>query len=178
MNDLTKYGGVTYKIKPPVASAAMYITINDTELPDGSLRPIEIFINTKDQSHHQWIVALTRVISALFRKPGPFLFIIEELEQVFDPIGGYFDGGKMIPSIVAHVGKVLREHCTELGLIEEPELVKQNKDLINMKVAEAKELGVKMVMCPECKEKAMLMLSGCMSCNKLLKRIRSNFNVR
>jgi len=114
--------GTTYKIKPACINCAMYITINHVKLPDGSLRPLEVFINSKNTGHHQWIVALTRMISAVFRKPGPIEFAIEELEEVFDPQGGYWEAGKHLPSLVAHVGLVLRQHCEKIGVIEKREL--------------------------------------------------------
>lgn len=107
-----KVEGFTYKIKSPHFEAAFYITINNIEV-DGGVRPIEIFINTNNAEQHQWIIALARIISALFRLPGDYTYIFPELEQVFDPKGGYFDKQAMIPSVVAHIGKVLKEHCEE-----------------------------------------------------------------
>ena len=50
----------------------------------------------------QWILALTRIISAVFRKGGDVTFLVEELRSVFDPRGGYFKrGGNYMPSLVA-----------------------------------------------------------------------------
>ena len=115
--------GKTYKIKPPTIDSAMYITINDIALPDGTRRPLEVFINTKHAPHYQWIMGMTRMISAIFRKIGPYEFVIDELEQVFDPQGGYFQGQSMCPSVVAHLGKILRRHCEDIGAIEKRGLV-------------------------------------------------------
>ena len=94
--------GTTYKIKPPVSDHAMYITINDIVLNQDTehekFRPYEIFINSKNLDHYQWSVALTRVLSAVFRKGGDVAFLVEELKAVFDPKGGYFAGeGKFMP---------------------------------------------------------------------------------
>src|SRR5581483_9147665 len=96
--------GSTYKIKTPVSDHAMYVTINDIVLNEGSeleqRRPFEIFINSKNLDHFQWIVALTRILSAVFRKGGDLIFLVEELKAVFDPRGGYWKpGGKFMPSI-------------------------------------------------------------------------------
>lgn len=160
--------GATYKIKPPTWSSALYITINNLVMEDGSRRPIEIFVNTKDTSHYQWVVAMTRVISALFRKPGEFLFVIEELEQVFDPQGAYWGegahAGKMIPSVVAHIGLVLKQHCRDLGLITGPVLSSAQLEIIAEKVAVAEAQGIKGTRCPKCSEEAMILIDNCLTC--------------
>ena len=98
--------GSTYKIKTPLSEHALYVTINDVVLNPGTehelRRPFEIFINSKNMDHFQWIVALTRIISAVFRKGGDVTFLVEELRSVFDPRGGYFKkGGRYMPSLVA-----------------------------------------------------------------------------
>lgn len=102
--------GATYKIKTPLAEAALYVTINDL---DG--RPFEIFINSKAMEHFQWIVALTRVMSAVFRKGEDPSFLVEELKSVFDPKGGYWRPGEgHVPSLVAEIGDVLDQHLNSL----------------------------------------------------------------
>lgn len=156
--------GRTYKINPAVTDSAMYITINDIVLEDGSRRPIEMFISSKHVAHQQWINALTRMISAIFRKPGPFLFVAEELGEIFDPAGGYFSEGKMMPSVVAHVGDVLKEHFQFIGVLNKPELTKVQKEVIAEKKEQADAQGIKMEACTSCREEAMLMLDGCMTC--------------
>ena len=97
--------GSTYKIKTPLTEHALYVTINDIVLNQGTehekRRPFEIFINSKSMDHFQWIVALTRIISAVFRKGGDATFLVEELRSVFDPRGGYFKKGKYTPSLVS-----------------------------------------------------------------------------
>src|SRR4026208_293512 len=107
--------GSTYKIKTPVSDHAMYVTINDIVLNEGTeheqRRPFEIFINSKNLDHFQWIVALTRIISAVFRKGGEVTFLVEELKAVFDPRGGYWQtGGKFMPSIIAGLGYGIEQH--------------------------------------------------------------------
>ncbi len=107
--------GSTYKIKTPVSDHAMYVTINDIVLNEGTeheqRRPFEIFINSKNLDHFQWIVALTRIISAVFSKGGDVTFLVEELKAVFDPRGGYWQsGGKFMPSIIAELGHVIEKH--------------------------------------------------------------------
>ena len=117
--------GSTYKIKTPVSDHAMYVTINDIVLNEGTeyeqRRPFEIFINSKNLDHFQWIVALTRIISAVFRKGGDVTFLVEELKAVFDPRGGYWQsGGKFMPSIIAELGYVIEKHLQTIGLLKSP----------------------------------------------------------
>ena len=115
--------GSTYKIKTPQSEHALYITINDIILNPNTdneqRRPFEIFINSKNMEHFQWIVALTRVMSAVFRKGGDITFLVEELESVFDPNGGYYKkGGKYIPSLVAELGQVVEQHLKNIGMLK------------------------------------------------------------
>ena len=116
--------GSTYKIKTPVSDHAMYVTINDIVLNEGTpheqRRPFEVFINSKNLDHFQWIVALTRVISAVFRKGGDTTFLVDELKAVFDPRGGYWQpGGKFMPSTIAELGYVIERHLQSIGLAQE-----------------------------------------------------------
>ena len=132
--------GSTYKIKSPLFEHALYVTINDIVLNQGteheSRRPFEIFINSKNMDHFQWIVALTRIMSAVFRKGGDVTFLVEEMKAVFDPRGGYFKGGGIyMPSIVAEIGAVVEEHLKMIGMIIDPELSPATKALIAEKRA-------------------------------------------
>lgn len=156
--------GRTYKISPAVTDCAMYITINNIELDDGTIRPFEIFISSKHVAHQQWITALTRMVSAIFRKPGPYTFVADELEQIFDPQGGYFADQKMMPSVVAHVAAILREHFEHIGALEKRGLTDAQQVVITEKKAQAAEKGVAMQMCSKCHEKAVIMMAGCMTC--------------
>src|SRR3546814_549620 len=119
--------GSTYKIKSPLVEHAMYVTINDIVLNPGTehelRRPFEVFINSKNMDHFQWIVALTRIMSAVFRKGGDVTFLVDEMKAVFDPRSGYFKaGGVYMPSIVAEIGAVVEEHMKSIGLIVDDEL--------------------------------------------------------
>jgi hypothetical protein len=114
--------GSTYKIKSPLFEHALYVTINDVVLNAGteheSRRPFEVFINSKNMDHFQWAVALTRIMSAVFRKGGDVTFIVEELKAVFDPRGGYFKaGGVYMPSLVAELGYVVEDHLKQIGML-------------------------------------------------------------
>ena len=115
--------GKTYKIKPPIIDDAIYITINDAEVA-GQVRPVEIFINSKNMDSFQWISLITRLASALMRTSDKFpYFIIDEMLETFDPHGDYVvpkTKGRRANSIIAHIGMVLEDHCKELGIEREP----------------------------------------------------------
>jgi hypothetical protein len=173
--------GSTYKIKTPVSDHAMYVTINDIVMNEGTpyeqRRPFEIFINSKNLDHFQWIVALTRIISAVFRKGGDVTFLVEELKAVFDPRGGYWQpGGKFMPSIIAELGYVIEKHLQSIGLMTKTELDVHQKKLINEKRAEY-EARQKQTdafakshfpdgaqLCAKCSTAAVVLMDGCMTC--------------
>ena len=175
-----KLVGNTYKIKTPVTDHALYITINDIVMnagtPQEHRRPFEIFINSKNMEHFQWIVALTRVMSAVFRKGGDITFLVEELHSVFDPKGGYFKkGGKYIPSLVAEIGEVLKEHLMEIGMLSRPEHDPQQKVFLEEKRQEfvkrhasgqPQETGFPegASLCAKCSTQAVIKMDGCLTC--------------
>jgi hypothetical protein len=139
--------GSTYKIKSPLFEHALYVTINDIVLNAGTAhearRPFEIFINSKNMDHFQWVVAITRIMSAVFRKGGDVTFLVEEMKAVFDPRGGYFKaGGVYMPSIVAEIGAVIEDHMKMIGMIVDDELSPEQLALIAEKRA-AYEAGLK-----------------------------------
>jgi hypothetical protein len=140
--------GSTYKIKSPLVEHAMYVTINDIVLNAGTenelRRPFEVFINSKNMDHFQWIVALTRIMSAVFRKGGDVTFLVDEMKAVFDPRGGYFKaGGVYMPSIVAEIGSAVEEHLKMIGMIVDPELSDAQRALIAEKRAAYESRGAK-----------------------------------
>lgn len=156
--------GATYKVKSPNMDHAMYVTINDVVLNPGTeheeRRPYEMFINSKNMEHYQWVVALTRVISAVFRKGGSVDFLVEELNAVFDPKGGHRrKGGTWMNSLVAELGRVLKEH---LAREEEPD--KHMEAYIEAKKAELGGIPDTAQVCGSCGEKALVLMDGCMTC--------------
>jgi hypothetical protein len=136
--------------------------------------PFEIFVNSKNMEHFQWILALTRVISAVFRKGGDATFLVDELKQVFDPQGGYFKkGGKFMPSLVAEIGDVLDRHMRRIGLITEEALSEAHLALIAEKREAATNSSEESEdasyppgaqLCQKCFTNAMVMMDGCMTC--------------
>lgn len=140
--------GSTYKIKSPLVEHAFYVTINDIVLNQGTehelRRPFEIFINSKSMEHFQWIVALTRIMSAVFRKGGDVTFIVDEMKAVFDPKGGYFKaGGVYMPSLVAELGSIVEEHMKTIGLLHDPEMSTHQRALIAEKRKQFEERSKK-----------------------------------
>ena len=114
--------GATYKLRWPGSEHAMYITVNDIVV-DGRRRPFEVFINSKNMEHYAWTVALTRMISAVFRRGGEVAFVVEELKAVFDPRGGAWMGGKYVPSILAAIGIEIERHMERIGFLDEGESI-------------------------------------------------------
>lgn len=186
--------GSTYKVKSPLFEHALYVTLNDIVLNRNTAhemrRPFEIFINSKNMDHFQWIVALTRIMSAVFRKGGDVTFLVEEMRAVFDPRGGYFKaGGVYMPSIVAEIGLVIEEHLKMIGLIKDPELSDEARRLIAEKRAiydaraqkqlqssnpatpnkapeteSAEKFPAGASICHKCNTKATILMDGCATC--------------
>ncbi|MCU0855931.1 MAG: adenosylcobalamin-dependent ribonucleoside-diphosphate reductase [Rhodobacteraceae bacterium] len=151
--------GHTYKLKWPESEHALYITINDI-VTGGRRRPFEIFINSKNMEHFAWTVALTRMISAVFRRGGDVSFVVEELKAVFDPRGGAWIEGKYIPSILAAIGGVIERHLVAIGFI-----AGEGMGLKSDPQAEVVNLtGGRGRACPRCGQFEMRMVEGCMTC--------------
>ncbi|HHJ35427.1 MAG TPA: NrdJb [Gammaproteobacteria bacterium] len=181
--------GSTYKIKTPQSEHALYITINDVLLNQDTeyemRRPYEIFINSKNMDHFQWIVALTRIISAVFRKGGDVTFLVDELRSVFDPRGGYFKkGGKYKPSLVAEIGDAIECHMKMIGMIEDNGMDDCQKEMLDAKRKEYEAIHCKesnknrvdgsdsevddfppsSQLCHKCNTRAVISMDGCMTC--------------
>ncbi|WP_025770453.1 TSCPD domain-containing protein [Thioalkalivibrio sp. HK1] len=176
--------GSTYKIKPPFSEHALYITINDMVLNRGTehehRQPFEIFINSKNMEHFQWIVALTRIMSAVFRKGGDVTFLVEEMHSVFDPKGGYLKkGGRYVPSLVAEIGDVVETHLRKIGMLSDPEIDEHRQEYLDdlrMRYEAAKGIvspaddGEEArfpegsSLCEKCHTIAVIRMDGCMTC--------------
>ena len=152
--------GNTYKIKWPESEHAIYITINDV-IVGGQRRPFEVFINSKNMEHFAWTVALTRMISAVFRRGGDVSFVVEELKAVFDPRGGAWMEGRYIPSILAAIGGVIERHMVEIGFLAgEGKGLKADPQIEAMRVGEKPRAPA----CPNCGQYALQMQEGCLTC--------------
>ena len=141
-----KLTGATYKLRWPEAEHALYVTVNDIE-QDGTTRPFEVFVNSKNLDSYAWVVALTRMISAVFRRGGDVAFVAEELKQVFDPRGGQWSNGRYVPSLVAAIGDVLDRHMRQVAA-----------PVAEVPVPDA---GAR---CPKCGMPGMVKKEGCEAC--------------
>ena len=161
--------GTTYKIKTPQSEHALYITINDMVLNGDERHPYEMFINSKNMEHFQWVLALTRLVSAVWRKGGDSTFLVEELKNVFDPKGGYYKrGGVYMPSLVAEIGTVIEQHLKSIGVIK-VEVDVHQQAFIKAKREEvmgSEESGypANATLCDECNTKAVIMMDNCKVC--------------
>jgi hypothetical protein len=187
--------GSTYKLKTPehVSAHAMYITINDIVLNEGTehelRRPFEVFINSKNLEHYQWIVALTLIMSAVFRKGGDITFLVDELRSVFDPRGGYWNKGKYMPSIIAEIGEVIERHLIDIGMLKstgpdelQAGLIEEKKAALRAEHAAASDMAesgngseqsdnladepwmASATHCTKCNIRAVVLRDGCQTC--------------
>ncbi len=162
--------GFTYKLKWPGSDHAIYVTINDIER-DGRRRPFEIFINTKNLEHYAWTVALTRMISAVFRRGGDVAFVVEELKAVFDPQGGHWIGGRYVPSLLAAIGEVIEGHMLRTGFLQAehaakaaPAALAEGEPAPASRPEGTGETGARARACPRCASPGLIRQDGCWMC--------------
>ncbi|NMM43554.1 adenosylcobalamin-dependent ribonucleoside-diphosphate reductase [Rhodospirillaceae bacterium KN72] len=155
--------GLTYKLRWPESDHATYITINDVIDTSGRRRPFEVFINSKNMEHYAWTVALTRMISAVFRRGGDVSFVVDELKAVFDPRGGYWVEGRYVPSILAAIGEVIERHMVEIGFLE-GDPAGEDDDAASSRAIAANP-SVRRASCPKCGYPSLVKKEGCDSCD-------------
>lgn len=167
--------GQTYKLKWPGSAHAIYVTINDID-QDGRRRPFEIFINTKNLEHQAWTVALTRMISAVFRRGGDVSFVVEELKAIFDPQGGQWMGGRYVPSLIAAIGNIIEQHMVRIGFLSgeaqpahlpPPQLAEARAtgdDRPHATIAPSAAKAPAGRQCPRCGNGRLQRMEGCWSC--------------
>ena len=154
-----KLVGATYKLRWPDSEHAMYVTFNDIETDSGR-RPFEVFVNSKNLEHYAWVVALTRMISAVFRRGGEVAFVAEELKQVFDPRGGQWTNGRYVGSLVAAIGDIIERHMIDTGFLTPAEPICPTAAKATSSVA-VTALGL---LCPKCSQPGLIREAGCLSC--------------
>ncbi|HEY8616606.1 adenosylcobalamin-dependent ribonucleoside-diphosphate reductase [Phenylobacterium sp.] len=145
--------GATYKIRWPHSAHAVYVTVND-QGEGGERRPFEVFVNSKNMEHYAWTLALTRMISAVFRRGGDVSFVAEELKAVFDPQGGAWLAGRYVPSLPAAIGGVIERHLGRAApvceALEEP--------------APTAGAAAPRALCPRCGGGGLVRKEGCDTC--------------
>ncbi|MCA0199505.1 MAG: adenosylcobalamin-dependent ribonucleoside-diphosphate reductase [Proteobacteria bacterium] len=161
--------GRTYKLRWPESDHAIYITVNDILSPDergnNMRRPFEVFINSKNMEHYAWTVALTRMISAVFRRGGDVGFVVEELKAVFDPRGGQWMNGRYVPSLLAAIGDVIEKHMIDTGFLAQERAARQRSEskIVNLKNA-AGGRDRRFRACPKCGTYSLLRQEDCDTC--------------
>ncbi len=150
--------GSTYKLRWADMAHALYITVNDIE-EDGWRRPFEVFISSANMEHFSWVVALTRMISAVFRRGGEVAFVAEELKGIFDPRGGQWSEGRYVPSLIAAIGGILEKHMIQTGFLLSPEAAPAHAPTM---VAASGALGA---LCPRCSQPGLVKEGACMTCH-------------
>ncbi len=155
--------GATYKVRWPESDHAMYITINDI-IRDGRRRPFEIFINSKNMEHYAWTLALTRMISAVFRRAGDVSFVVDELKAVFDPRGGHWVEGRYVPSIIAAIGDVIERHMIDIGFLPAPDSVTPAAEALRKAVGDETPRDTRFRSCPKCFSPSLIHQEGCDIC--------------
>ena len=164
--------GATYKLNWPESDHAIYITVNDIMVEEGGRqvrRPFEVFINSKNMEHYAWTVALTRMISAVFRRGGDVSFVVEELKAVFDPRGGQWMNGRYVPSLLAAIGDIIEQHMIEIGFMPRVADTRMKNDdgkVVVLKDAAQKDSArdKRFRACPKCGTHSLLRQEGCDSC--------------
>ncbi len=167
--------GYTYKLKWAASDHALYVTINDIE-QNGRRRPFEIFINTRNLEHYAWTVALTRMISAVFRRGGDVTFVVEELKAIFDPQGGQWMNGRYVPSLLAAIGDIIEQHMIRIGFLPMPAQTQPpprrlvgatsfSVDGLNSKATQTSEPAPRPArFCPRCGHSTFVLEGGCWVC--------------
>ncbi|NQV46605.1 MAG: adenosylcobalamin-dependent ribonucleoside-diphosphate reductase [Rhodospirillaceae bacterium] len=170
--------GATYKVRWPESDHAIYITMSDIIDDNGRTRPFEIFINSKNMEHYAWTVALTRMISAVFRRGGDVSFVVEELKAVFDPRGGHWMGGRYVPSLLAAIGDVIERHMFAIGFLKKSDDLSDGGHQTQVQVMAAgggraddggngggkNASASRLRQCPKCGQPSLLRQEGCDSC--------------
>jgi ribonucleoside-diphosphate reductase alpha chain len=162
--------GATYKLRWPGSDHALYITINDIER-DGRRRPFEVFINTKNLEHYAWTVALTRMISAIFRRGGDVTFVVEELKAIFDPQGGQWMAGRYVPSLIAAIGEVIEGHMIRTGFLSPASSAASEAETLRKALAagapppEMSQPAAGGRPCPRCNARSLHRREGCWVCD-------------
>jgi ribonucleoside-diphosphate reductase alpha chain len=158
--------GNTYKVNWPESDHAMYITVNDV-IQDGRRRPFEIFINSKNMEHYAWTLALTRMISAVFRRGGDVSFVVEEMKAVFDPRGGHWHRGRYVPSLLAAIGEVIEQHMIDIGFIADSNAetgdLEAAQKVVNLDAPNEAD-APKMRGCPKCGQPSLVRQENCDIC--------------
>ena len=157
-----------YKLKSAFVKNSVFITLSYVK-DESCIRPIEIFINSKDLTRAPEYVVLTRLVSAIFRRSNDPMFILEELQGIFDPNGGTFKEGKYYHSFYAEIADVIERFFFDVGIMERPDAhpVEDNGPA-EKPIVLAKDEGnagnTEFRICTECNNRTLKTENGCDIC--------------
>ena len=156
-----------YKLKSAFVKNSVFITLSYVN-DNSEVRPIEIFINSKDLTRAPEYVVLTRLVSAIFRRSNDPMFILEELQGIFDPNGGTYKDGKYYHSFYAEIADVIERFFFDVGIMERPETMPVEDNGPKKKVVLAKDEGnagnIEFRICEECNNRTLKTENGCDIC--------------
>ena len=156
-----------YKLKSAFVKNSVFITLSYVD-EKSSVRPIEIFINSKDLTRAPEYVVLTRLVSAIFRRSNDPMFILEELQGIFDPNGGTFKDGKYYHSFYAEIADVIERFFFDVGILERPDVRPMEDNGTSDTVVLARDEGnagnTKFRICMECNNRTLKTENGCDIC--------------
>ena len=115
--------------------------------------------------HFSWVVALTRMISAVFRRGGDVGFVAEELKGIFDPRGGQWSEGRYVPSLIAAIGGIIERHMIETGFIEAPETLAAGTLVADAGKAVGSMAPALGMLCPKCSQPGVAKEGACLTCH-------------
>jgi len=150
-----------YKLKSAFVKNSVFVTLSYMS-ENNKIRPVEIFINSKDLARSHEYVILTRLISAVFRRGADVMFILEELQGILDPEGGRFKEGNYYHSLYAEIAEVIQNFFYDVGILDRPkENTITNDGSFNK---QENEQNKNFKICPACNSKTLKVESGCDVC--------------
>jgi len=153
-----------YKLKSAFVKNSVFITLSYVNEKNDT-RPIEIFINSKDLTRAPEYVVLTRLVSAIFRRSNDPMFILEELQGIFDPNGGTFKEGKYYHSFYAEIADVIERFFFDVGIMERPEIHPvEDNGVIKIATDEGNTGNLEFRICNECNNRTLKTENGCDIC--------------
>lgn len=160
-----------YKLKSAFVKNSVFVTLSYIK-HNNLIRPVEIFINSKDLTRAPEYVVLTRLISAIFRRSSDPMFILEELQGIFDPNGGSFKEGRYYHSFYGEIAEVIERFFFDVKILDRPEKhpIEDNGPVTEATMSNGNGNTNSRVenspfrICPDCNNPTLKMENGCDNC--------------